>query len=87
MTTTETTTAELWAVHVQGPDDVLPMRTREAADKHAAELNESWATYCAANPDTTGFRPDVHTEVVPWDGTAELHAALVEQYENEPHEP
>lgn len=30
---------ELWCVHVQGPDDMLAMKSKEAADKYAADIN------------------------------------------------
>ena len=32
-------TATLWAMHVAGPDDVVPMPDRATADARAAEVN------------------------------------------------
>lgn len=70
--TTETTT-DLWAVHVQGPDDILPAEDRADADKLAAGINAAVAEW---QKQATAPEFDVvcHAVVVPWDGTAEAHA-------------
>jgi hypothetical protein len=68
---TETTT-ELWAVHVEGPDDILPAESREAAQEKADAINAAYGWY-ATKP---GAHEDDrwHAEVVPWTGPAERHA-------------
>jgi hypothetical protein len=33
---------DLWCVHVEGPDDMLPMPSKEAAEKEAERMNEAW---------------------------------------------
>lgn len=86
MGTDTTTTAELWAVNVLGPDDVLCMRSREKAEQWVADMSAAWAKYVAANPDTTGYRPDFNAAVIPWDGTPEQHAAEVERLERDGYE-
>lgn len=71
--------AELWAVHVQGPDDILAAADRTDADRKASEINEV-AEQIANRPDASPDDPRLHAVVVPWDGTAEEHAeALAEQ--------
>lgn len=74
----------LWAVHVQGPDDVLAMASHEAAEKHAGDLNAWWVKHCAEFPDETGMRPNLRAVVIPWDGTPEHHAAELERLAREP---
>lgn len=67
----------LWAVHVQGPDDVIAARDRYEADARTAEINASWEAF-KLRP---GFDPDTcgrwHAVVVPYPGTAEQHAREV----------
>lgn len=70
---------ELWAVHVQGPDDVLAAADRTDADRLASEINEFMAQMMG-RPDASPNDPKILAVVVPWEGTAEHHAeALAEQ--------
>lgn len=64
----------LWAVHVHGPDDMLAMPDREAAEDAAWEINAFQASHDAAHPDTTGFRPVVQAFAEPWPWSEEGHA-------------
>ena len=69
---------ELWAVHVKGPDDILPMPDRATAHKKAAELNELLASL-RNRADVSPHDPRMAAEVVPWDGDAEDHAVYLAQ--------
>lgn len=58
-----------WCVHIPGPDDLYPMRSRENADRLAAEHNETVVPGLVAkwreNPNYP--RPEAITAVViPW---------------------
>jgi hypothetical protein len=74
-----TTTAELWAVHVQGPDDVLAAATRGDAEREADRINAAWEAYRVHFPVIHGISPDLHAVVIPWDDSPELHVAEVER--------
>lgn len=72
----------LWAVHVQGPDDVIAATCKEAAERYAQGLND-WYQARTQEPD---FDPEtfprVHAEVVPWPYGRQAHTeALREQAE------
>lgn len=82
-----TTAVELWAVHVEGPDDVLPARDREAAERLAAEINAGWAAYREVRPAVPGVSPELRAFVVRWPFPRDEHAARVELYEREPYQP
>jgi hypothetical protein len=68
------TETELWAVHIEGPDSMLAMPSKEEAEKRADELNAGYAQY-ASKPGRQAERlAKWHAVVVPWPGTAEGHA-------------
>jgi hypothetical protein len=73
---------DLWAIHVEGPDSVLAMPSREVAEEKAKQINDTYEAFIAR----PGARPDVDVRwcaaVVPWPYTAEGHAeALPEALE------
>lgn len=59
----------LWAVHVQGSDDIVPQPSREAADQFNALL-DALDVENAAKP----MYPKFAAQVIPWPGTADEHA-------------
>lgn len=71
MTTTET--PELWAVHVEGPDDLFAVASRKDAEAQAEEINV-WREAFAKRLGDVQPDPNWHAVVVPWAGTAEDHA-------------
>jgi hypothetical protein len=79
--------SDLWAVHVQGPDDVLAMEDKPAAERRAAEINEwfeRWSQRPEADP---GLDPRIHAEVIAWPHSAEGHAeALAERIADDAEE-
>ena len=66
--------SELWAVHVEGPDDVVAMVDKESAEREAAAINAFWERY-KQRPDASEHLPNVTASVIPWDGPAWQHAA------------
>lgn len=70
---------DLWALHVAGPDDVVPMPDRATAQARADEVNAIAAAY-RARPDASPDDPPVSASVVPWDGTPEDHAESVAEH-------
>lgn len=52
---------ELWALHIEGPDDIFAMPSKEAAEAHAVILNERLPDHCRA-------------VAKPWPHSAEAHA-------------
>lgn len=70
----------LWAVHVQGPDDILAEVSRESADRNAEAVN-GWYAGQRGRPDYDPRTfPRVHAEVIPWPYSREAHAeALASQ--------
>jgi hypothetical protein len=63
----------LWAVHVEGPDDILAMPDRATADIKADEIN-GIAQMLRNRPDASPNDPRISAKVIEWDGTAEEHA-------------
>lgn len=64
----------LWAVHVQGPDDIIATVDRAEADQHAEAIN-AWYERQTMRPD---FDPEtfprVHAEVIEWPYSRTGHA-------------
>ncbi len=72
----------LWAVHVQGPDDIIAEPSKATAEQNAAALN-AWYEKRSQEPD---FDPEtfprIHAEVIAWPYAREAHAeALTRQAE------
>lgn len=59
----------LWAVHVQGSDDIIPQASRKAADQFKSLLDDLDAEN-AARP----MYPKCSAVIVEWPGTREEHA-------------
>lgn len=72
---------ELWAMHVQGPDDMWAAPSKERAEAAAKALNDFWAEKIASKNDPD--YPVVNAVVVPWDGTPEAHAKAVVKWAGE----
>lgn len=62
-----------WAVHVQGPDDMLAAADRTDADRMASEINQV-AQQIASRPNASPLDPKLHAVVVPWEHSADAHA-------------
>lgn len=60
----------LWAVHVQGPDDMIAMTSRATAEQHASEIN---TLYEAQSLGREGTLPRMQAIVVPSPWTALEH--------------
>lgn len=67
------TDTTLWAVHVEGPDDVIAAVDRAEADAKAKEINDGYEAF-KQRPD---HRPDVdvrwHANVIEWPYSAAEH--------------
>ncbi|HZN71226.1 MAG TPA: hypothetical protein VFC00_06030 [Micromonosporaceae bacterium] len=66
----------LWAVHVQGPDDVIAAADRGEAERRAAEIN-AVAAAVAARPDASPNDPKVYAVVIEWPYVRDEHAEEV----------
>jgi hypothetical protein len=67
------TEPELWAVHVEGPDDVIAAADRAEANTKAAEINQAWEEF-RQRPDASENDPRWRAVVVPWTYGAAEHA-------------
>jgi hypothetical protein len=67
---------DLWCVHVIGPDDVYPCRTRAHAIIMAADINRKIGQWAASHADVVAdpYTPTVNAVVIPWDGSEKSHA-------------
>lgn len=64
----------LWAVHVEGPDDIIPMPDRTTAERAAARCNTG-ADAFRARPDYDPQRDAIwHASATPWPWDPEGHA-------------
>lgn len=68
--------AELWAVHVTGPDDIWPAPNKTAAEAASIRFNEWYGN----RKDPSPMDPQMSATVIPWDGTFEQHAALLKNW-------
>lgn len=75
--------SDLWAVHVQGPDDIFAMPSRAAADAYAADVNAAYEQF-KARPDASKYDASWHAEVIAWDGTPAEHAEEVTRLAADP---
>ena len=64
-------TVALWAIHIQGPDDLFAMPSKEAAESHAEILNKEFK---ARKIEGGENYPTINVAVIPWNGSAESHA-------------
>lgn len=65
----------LWAVNVQGPDDVYPCESRLAALEMANTLNASFIAQ--QEQDHHEYDPIMRAVVIPWEHSPEEHAAAI----------
>lgn len=73
----------LWALHVEGPDDLYAAPSQEAAEKRAVEFNAWWTARRAAGETRSEFAPTVNAVAVPWPYTPEAHAEDLPDWEEE----
>lgn len=59
----------LWAIHIEGPDDIIAAPSKDAAEREAALLNRYFASMAKSEND-----PDLRAVVTAWPYTAEGHA-------------
>ena len=59
----------LWAIHVEGPDDMIAAPSKDAGEREAALLNRYFARIVTNEND-----PDLRAVVVPWPYSADSHA-------------
>lgn len=65
---------ELWAVHYEGPDEVIPAESEFEARRLASEFNTAWDR----DPQNSHpYQPKVEAFAVPWTGTPEEHHRLL----------
>ncbi len=69
-------TPTLWAVHVQGPDDMIAAEDRAEADRRTAEINEAWTQF-KKRPGASDNDPRWTAVVVPWPYSRGEHAEEV----------
>ncbi|RKR92840.1 hypothetical protein BDK92_7322 [Micromonospora pisi] len=73
---TEVASSALWAVHVEGPDDVIAAADLAEADRKAAEINAAWEQF-TKRPDASELDPRWHAVVVEWPSSADDHTEEV----------
>jgi hypothetical protein len=75
-------TDQLWCVHVPSSDELYPAANLEAAEKHAADLNEAFRRYFEDNPPTKRDPGEISllAVVVPWDGDRDTHAEVLRRF-------
>jgi hypothetical protein len=59
---------ERWCIHIPGPDDLYAMRSREEAERTAAEHNEKMDLFIATRPPNPNYpsRESVMAVVIEW---------------------
>jgi hypothetical protein len=65
-----TESTELWAVHVEGPDDIVAAKSKEDAEREADNLNNLHLT--------EGLIP-ANAKAIVWPYSAEAHAKNIEE--------
>lgn len=73
--------AELWCVHVEGPDSLIVQPDRETAERRAKKWNEGIAKSGVLNHENS---PHIHCKAIPWTGSAETHAASLAEHGGQP---
>jgi len=79
--------AKLWMLHIQGPDDVIAAPSKDDAEKVAAAFNAHWGAYLAKQRAASvagGKDPDnwptINAVVAEWDSTPAAHLRSVKRY-------
>lgn len=77
--------SELLAVHVEGPDDIIAVASREEGEKLIEEINKTQRDLIASAPaDKRDLYPLVQASVIKWEWEPARHAELlIEQQEDE----
>lgn len=65
--------SNLWCVHIQGPDDIIAMVSKEAADLEAAKINKSVGRMWQEGD------PEINAIATIWPGSAESHASELKE--------
>ena len=73
--------SELWCVHVEGPDSLIPQPDRETAERRAKEWNSGIALSGVLNHENS---PHIHCKAIPWAYTAASHAASLAEHGGQP---
>jgi len=60
-------------MHVQGPDSIIAMASKEDAEREAQQLNTAYEEF-KKRPDASENDARWHAVVIPWDGTGQEHA-------------
>jgi hypothetical protein len=68
-----TTDQQLWCLHIQGPDDMHPAPSKEAAEIAAARLQRYWDRSQRA-------AQRIVCVAAPWPWSAESHAAGLKEW-------
>lgn len=63
---------KLWAVHIKGPDTVMPTTSKVDADFRVKALNKEFSKI--AERSDSEYEPMLEAEVIEWIGTPEAHA-------------
>lgn len=66
----------LWAIYIQGPDDMVPVASYLDACRAANAFNAWWQSYMTKNP-LGEYGPRLWAAPVEWTGDAERHAFWV----------
>ena len=70
---------DLWAIHVQGPDDIIAVADREEGEKYAKGYNDAYVKFTQRPDHNPSLDGRWHAVVIPWpeDWSAEDHAEEV----------
>lgn len=66
---------KLWAVHVKGPDNVLPTTSKADAIFRSGKLNQEFEKIIESLD--SEYAPTLEADVIEWTGTPERHAELL----------
>ena len=71
---------ELWCIHVQGPDTLIPQPNESTARQRAEAWNQSFETLVTQGP----YEPRVRCVVEKWPYSFAQHALALEDHGGEP---
>lgn len=74
-TITRTTESQLWAVHLEGPDDVYPAPTKEEAEAACTLINGAIARQTGRSE-----TPMVTAKAIVWPGSVDTWASTVHDF-------
>ena len=75
---------KLWAIHVQGPDSIIPQPDKDTADKRAAAWQASSDALMAKDPHP--YDPIIKFVVVKYDGGYETWRAEIDDHGGNPED-